>query len=160
MNIRLAQIIEYKTAGRKSEFAELCGWTPQYLTKLLNGENFGLTPVLAIINAVPEIDARWLLTGSGEMLDKRDALIREQNSALDFVRAALDLEQFVPVMDEEQKRRFVAAVNSQSLPHFEPSERDELEKRLLTYREDLDAKFAVFCNNQSKTICRRKTRKQ
>ena len=44
MNSRLQEIIKYKTGGRKTAFAELMGWTPQYLAKLLNGENFGCNP--------------------------------------------------------------------------------------------------------------------
>ena len=42
MNERLQEIIRYKTGGRKTAFAELMGWTPQYLAKLLNGDNFGV----------------------------------------------------------------------------------------------------------------------
>lgn len=43
MNTRLLEIIKYKTGGRQREFADLLGWTPQYLAKLLKGENFGIT---------------------------------------------------------------------------------------------------------------------
>lgn len=42
MNSRLLDIIRYKTGGKQSEFAALLGWTPQYLAKLLRGENFGI----------------------------------------------------------------------------------------------------------------------
>ena len=38
MNERLLEIIRYKTNGKKMQFAEQLGWSPQYLTKLLNGE--------------------------------------------------------------------------------------------------------------------------
>ena len=44
MNKRLQEIIQYKTGGRQKDFAELMGWTPQYVFKLLKGENFGLSP--------------------------------------------------------------------------------------------------------------------
>lgn len=159
MNNRLAQIIEYKTHGRKGDFAELCGWTPQYLTKLLKGENFGLVPVLAIVQAVPEIDARWLLTGEGEMIDSRDSVIRKQSDTLDFIRCILDLGEFLPVMTPEQKQRFEDSVKSSSLPLFEPNERLELQERLLSYQNDLDAKFRAAMQN-SEEICRHKTRKQ
>ena len=63
MNNRLLDIIKYKTGGRQKPFAEILGWTPQYLAKLLRGENFGLQPVLTLLEKLPEINARWLLIG-------------------------------------------------------------------------------------------------
>ena len=69
MNNRLLDLIKYKTGGRQNRFAELLGWTPQYLAKLLRGENFGLQPVLAILERLPEVNARWFLFGEGEMLN-------------------------------------------------------------------------------------------
>lgn len=65
MNTRLLEIIKYKTGGRQTEFAALMGWTPQYLAKLLRGENFGITPVIKIAEALPEINVRWFLIGQG-----------------------------------------------------------------------------------------------
>ena len=52
--------------GRRTEFCKLLGWTPQYLAKLLRGDNFGLQPVLTILSTFPEINARWLLLGRRE----------------------------------------------------------------------------------------------
>ena len=73
MNERLKHLIELKTNGSQKDFAELMGWTPQYLTKLLKGEGeFGLKPVLTILSAFPEIDARWLLFGPGTTEVKSD----------------------------------------------------------------------------------------
>lgn len=77
MNERLLAIIKYKTRGRQNAFAAMMGWTPQYLGKLVHGENFGLQPVLAIVEKLPEINARWLLTGEGCMLaDEKLAAMR------------------------------------------------------------------------------------
>ena len=67
MNTRLLEIIKYKTGGRQREFADLLGWTPQYLAKLLKGENFGITPVMTIVSKLPDINARWFLTGEGDI---------------------------------------------------------------------------------------------
>ena len=69
MNNRLLDIIKYETGGRQKDFAAAMGWTPQYLTKLLKGENFGITPVKTLLEKLPEINARWLLLGQGEMLE-------------------------------------------------------------------------------------------
>lgn len=73
MNERLKHLIELKTSGNQKEFAELMGWSPQYITKLLKGEGeFGLKPVLTILSAFPEIDARWLLFGPSSTEAKTD----------------------------------------------------------------------------------------
>lgn len=71
MNHRLNDIILYRTNGARAEFAELMGWSRPYLSKLLRGEGWGITPVLHIIEAFPEVDARWFLTGEGRMLRLR-----------------------------------------------------------------------------------------
>ena len=69
MNERLEEIIRYKTGGKKIPFAELMGWSPQYLSKMLRGENFGVQPILTVLEKLPEINARWFLFGTGEMLE-------------------------------------------------------------------------------------------
>lgn len=101
MNKRLREIVQYKTHGKNKPFAELVGWTPQYLGKLLHGNDFGLKPVLSVLKAFPEINARWLLTGEGTML--------LDNSASDLhagivshIKAVLDLERFIGVMSPDE----------------------------------------------------------
>ena len=78
MNERLLLFIK-EACGRQSVFAERMGWERQYLSKLTRGIGLGITPVLAILREFPELDARWLLLGEGQMLrarqeDLRDAL--------------------------------------------------------------------------------------
>ena len=68
MNERLAKFIQYKTSGHQAEFANIMGWSPQYLMKLIKGEGFGIRPVISLIERFPELNARWLLTGEGGML--------------------------------------------------------------------------------------------
>ena len=60
MNNRLLQIIKYKTNGRKQKFGELMGWSSQYLSKLLRGDNFGLQPVLTILKMFPLRNSSFL----------------------------------------------------------------------------------------------------
>ena len=67
MKDRIQAIIDYKTGGRIGAFGALLGWSPQYLSKLLRGDSIGLTPVRAILEACPEINARWLILGDGRM---------------------------------------------------------------------------------------------
>lgn len=42
MNERLTKFIQYKTSGHQAEFANIMGWSPQYLMKLIKGEGFGI----------------------------------------------------------------------------------------------------------------------
>ena len=101
MNKRLREIVQYKTRGKNKQFAELVGWTPQYLGKLLHGNDFGLKPVLAVLKALPEINARWLLLGEGQMLlDNNVGDLR--SGIIAHIKAVLDLERFIPVMSAEE----------------------------------------------------------
>ena len=99
MNERLLQFIQYKTGGRKSKFAEMLGWSPQYLNKLLNQEGgIGIRPVLSLLGTFPELDARWLLLGEGAMITTGAAEIKAHLLRL------LELEKYMPVMSPDELR--------------------------------------------------------
>lgn len=105
MNKRLREIVQYKTRGKNKPFAELVGWTPQYLGKLLHGSDFGLKPVLAVLRALPEINARWLLLGEGTML--LDNNVSDLHAGIvNHIKAVLDLERFAAVMSPEELTEF------------------------------------------------------
>lgn len=93
--------MEYKTRGKNKPFAEMVGWTPQYLGKLLHGSDFGLKPVLAVLRALPEINARWLLLGEGQMLLDNNASDLH-DGIIGHIKAVLDLERFIPVMSPDE----------------------------------------------------------
>ncbi len=104
MNKRLEEIIRYKTGGEKKAFATLLNWSPPYLSKLLKGVDFGLQPVISIIEAMPEINARWFLTGQGEMLNsEKQAMLRRE--AIGHVQRVMELERFIPVMNPKNSGR-------------------------------------------------------
>lgn len=107
MNERLLQFIQYKTNGRQAEFALLLGWRPQYLTKLINGENFGLTPILKLLESFPELDARWLLLGEGEMLSFNPAA----SAIKDRLQRLLELEKYMRVMTPEELKQVTEGEN-------------------------------------------------
>ncbi len=67
MHERLDIIIDRTTNGNRTEFAELVGWSRPYLSKLLRGEGWGISPVLRLVERIPTLNARWLLTGEGTM---------------------------------------------------------------------------------------------
>ena len=98
MNERLLQFIQYKTGGKQAEFAELMGWSPQYLHKLLKEGGIGIRPIVALLEKFPELNARWLLLGGGAML----------NTGADAVKShllkLLELEKYMPVMTPDELR--------------------------------------------------------
>lgn len=108
MNSRLLQFIKY-ACGRQSVFAEVMGWDRQYLSKLTRGIGLGITPVVAVLQKFPELDARWLLLGEGEML-RPTASERRPNltAARDRVARSLELARFLPVMSETELSEFAS----------------------------------------------------
>lgn len=114
MNNRLAEIIKYRTGGKQTPFAALMGWSPQYLNKLVKGVDFGLAPVLAILQKLPEINARWFLLGEGEML---------QASKLAEVR------------------EFEQMCVGEAKPCFSPSRVADWQAKLAARNESINAKF-------------------
>ena len=140
MNNRLSDLIKYKTGGRQNKFAVLLGWTPPYLAKLLRGENFGLQPVLTLLEKLPEINARWLLLGEGSMLndDKVFGLRRETYSR---VQSILMFDRFLSVMSPEEMHRFEDVISGKSYPDFSDEEVARWEGLLAEKQQALDAKI-------------------
>lgn len=155
MNERLLEIIEYKAGGKQIAFAEMMGWSPQYLAKLIRGENFGLSPVLAILSAFPEINARWFLFGQGEMLEVA-MMFNLQRQAISHIQSLLNLEKYLPVMTGEQVREFEDAIKLERVPVYSPETLSELNRRLTDRNNEINAKFSE-ATTKSNTLCRRKT---
>lgn len=139
MNNRLSDLIKYKTGGRQTKFAELLGWTPQYLAKLLRGDNFGLQPVLTLLEKLPEVNARWFLFGEGSMLndDKVFGLRRETYSR---VQSILMFDRFLSVMSPDELHRFEEVLSGKSYPDFSDEEVARWETLLAERQDALDAK--------------------
>lgn len=95
MNKRLAQFIEYKTGGNQKEFADLLGWSPQYLHKLLKGDSMGIQPVISLLQTFPDMNARWLILGEGSMVDVASEAVRRMLNLYKY-------EEYIPVMGREQ----------------------------------------------------------
>lgn len=117
MNNRLLDIIRYKTGGRQKLFADFVGWTPQYLAKLLRGDNFGLQPVLTLLERMPEINARWFLLGQGEMLND-DKVLELRRETYSRVQSILGFERFLSVMSPEEIHHFEEVLRGKSYPDF------------------------------------------
>lgn len=150
MNERLIQFIQYKTNGRQADFALLLGWRPQYLTKLLNGENFGLTPILKLLETFPELNARWLLLGEGDMLSFNPAA----SAIKDRLQRLLELEKYMRVMNAEELRQVTEGENLDF-----PPETFEKWKRLLDEKnKEMEERKAKLMKKQQE-LCKQKTAK-
>lgn len=158
MNSRLQEIIKYKTGGRKTAFAELMGWTPQYLAKLLNGENFGLQPVLSILEKLPEINARWFLFGDGSMLEI-GKMFDLQRETMNHIQELLDLDKYIPYMSPEELHLFEEALTTGKKPVFSPDTLSKWQGRLNARESEINAKFAE-ANKKSEVLCRQRTAKK
>lgn len=158
MNTRLQEIIKYKTGGRQKEFASLCGWSPQYLTKLLRGENFGIRPVLTILEILPEINARWLLLGQGNMLETGQ-LFHIQRKTFEYIQAILEIEKYIPFMSPDELYEYEQAVTTGRKPVFNPDTIFSWQRRASEREKELAAKFAA-ANAKSSELCRPRTAKK
>lgn len=140
MNNRLVEIIKYRTGGKQSQFAALMGWSPQYLNKLVRGVDFGLAPVLAILQKLPEINARWFLFGEGEMLcDSKLTEVRA--TAQSYVLSILEMEKYLPVMSPAEVREFEQMCIGEVKPNFSPSQVLDWQKKLAAHNENINNKF-------------------
>lgn len=158
MNRRLQDIIKYKTGGRQAAFAALLNWSPQYLSKLLKGVDFGLQPVVTIIEALPEINARWFLTGQGGMLnDEKQSDLRRE--AFEHVYQVMELERFIPVMTPDELRLFERQVKDGEKANFSPDTLQSWRERLNSREKEMDAKFATAIA-KSDEVCKQKTAKR
>ncbi len=92
MHNRLLEFIQYKTKGVQADFAELMGWSPQYLNKLIREGSIGIKPITALLEKFPELNARWLLLGEGVMIDSGYDIMKHHIFRL------LQLEKYMPVM--------------------------------------------------------------
>lgn len=134
MNQRLKQIIEAKTNGCQRDFCELMGWTPQYLHNILTQGGFGIKPVKSVLERFKDIDARWLITGEGNMYGKNhEQALR--NKLYDRIEKIMMYGRYVPVMPEEQQEKLAEYVLSGTPMNITSDEMAEMEQQLSEYTE-------------------------
>lgn len=96
---RLLDIIQYKTSGKQAEFADIMGWSPQYLNRLTKGESgIGIRPIISLLEKFPELNARWLLLGEGAMITSGADEMKRRLFRL------LEIEKYMPVMTPDELR--------------------------------------------------------
>lgn len=158
MNRRLKDIIKYKTGGRQNEFAAIMGWNPTYLTKLIKGDNFGLTPVVALLEKFPEISARWLLLGQGDMFEV-SKLFSLQREVFAQVQAILEMEKYLPFMSPDEMRIYEQAVMSAKTPDFSPDTIAKWREQANERANEIEVKFSDAIA-QSDKLCKQRTVKK
>lgn len=67
MEERIKRIINHYCGGSQASFASTVGITPQYANRIASGRGCGLRTVEAILTAFPDVNARWLICGTGAM---------------------------------------------------------------------------------------------
>lgn len=157
MKDRLQEIIKYKTGGKQTPFAELLGWSPQYLAKLLRGNNFGLQPVLTLLSSFPEINARWFLFGEGAMIDD-SRLVELQRGAFQHLQNLFALDKYIPYMSGEELKTYEDALIANKTPDFDPLRVAQWQAQLDTHTQAIDARFADATAKSDET-CRQKIAK-
>lgn len=135
MNKRLAQFIEYKTGGNQKEFAQLIGWSPQYLHKMLKGDSMGIQPVISLLQVFPELNARWLILGEGFMV----------NSITSRIFGLLKLEEYIPVMNREELSELEGGKTD-----FDEATRTRWRNELDKMQENIDSHFREAYRKQQK----------
>lgn len=79
---RLVSYLRYKKIGY-NRFEALAGVSSGYIANLKNSP--GSNVLVKILNAAPDLNEKWLLTGEGEMLNKtEDAVISETGTTTDY----------------------------------------------------------------------------
>ncbi len=140
MNNRLVEIIKYRTGGKQTPFATFMGWSPQYLSKLVRGKDFGIAPVIALLQRLPELNARWLLLGEGKMLQD-EKLSEVRATAQTYILSILEMEKYLPVMTPAEVREFEQMCVGEVKPNFSPEQVAKWQELLAERESMLDAKF-------------------
>lgn len=158
MNDRLQEIMKYKTGGRQIDFAALLGWTPQYLAKLLKGENFGIRPVITVLSAFPEINARWFLLGEGDMIEQ-PKYTDIGKIVFENMLKLMEVGRFMPVMTPEELRDYEQVVTGHKKADFSPQLLEKWSNLLQLRENKLNEKFNAAMVKSNK-ICKQKKAKK
>ena len=94
---RIAALSAYKDFKTDTDFGAFLGWTKQYTYRILRGQVVGLTVINTILDKFPEVNARWLITGEGSMID--NAYMARYFTTLH------QLNDYIPVMTKEELDR-------------------------------------------------------
>ena len=143
MQNRLLELIQYKTNGIQADFAELMGWSPQYLNKLIREGSMGIKPITALLEKFHELNARWLLLGEGVMIDSGYDIMKSHIFRL------LQLEKYMPVMAPDELREL-----SDGKVNFDEEVIEKWERLLSVRNEQIASRFKAAYQKQEE-LCKR-----
>lgn len=141
---RIKQIIAYKCKGNTSAFARLMEWSTPYAFQTVRGKSLGLSPIITIVSKLPEIDARWLLTGEGTML-QADESTPPAPSGSPSLSYMLDMEKYIPFMTAEEQQQLISG------RRFDIVRIDAWERKRQERNERIDAIFSAAYSRQGMT---------
>lgn len=102
---RVMAIADAHRIGHK-EMAESIGMTYSNFTGKANGTPLNSNAVASIIEAFPEVNARWLLTGSGDMMQADDDTTRSiRQEELMMKELVLSQQRTIEMLVAQPKRR-------------------------------------------------------
>ncbi len=99
VNKRIQEYIDYRYNGNRTQFGNVLGWSANYTYKILRGESIGLSPITDILGTFPDINARWLMFGTGTMVEAPSKRI------FSAIEELLQIEQYLSVMSIEELRK-------------------------------------------------------
>lgn len=147
---RMKLIIQAKAHSQR-EFADMMGWTPQYLTNMLGCRSgLGLNPVAAIIDKFPDINPRWFITGKGSMYDTSAPSSLYQRT-LSMVESLMDLSKYVAVMNDQERARLDDMINHGVPCHFSDDEIASMKSRLHDLNRERDS---IIEQAMNESVCR------
>ncbi|WP_231464790.1 hypothetical protein [Pedobacter sp. Leaf132] len=128
INKRIKQVIDIKLGGSQKAFAALIEATPQYVARLIaEGGSVGLEPVIKILKLYPDVDARWLILGDGEMITpghfNEVKFFLHQN-----IQEMLKIEQYLPYMTDDELKQYKNAATTFTAYNYEQKQLDRWSK--------------------------------
>lgn len=115
------------------------GWKKSYVEKLISqGGSVGITPLIRIVEAYPEINAGWMLTGKGPMFTCPQPVVSD---LVEAVVHLANLERFIPVMSQEEIVHFSTHLATVGGSTFPPETIKRWESALMERQNALNARF-------------------
>lgn len=140
MHRRIKDVVDVFYSGSQKSFSEAVGWSTSYTSAVLSGKtSIGLTPVLTILSAIPDLNARWLLFGTGEIIESKAVQKAVPSSLLGIIDKVISLEKYICVMSDDEIQQLLSGDLT-----FTPEQWDNwriLFENTYTRRDDLVQKY-------------------
>lgn len=140
MNRRIKDVVDVFYSGSQKSFSEAVGWSTSYTSAVLSGKtSIGLTPILTILSTIPDLNARWLLFGTGEIVESKAVQKAVSSSLLGIIDKVISLEKYICVMSDDEIQQLLSGDLT-----FTPEQWDNwriLFENTYTRRDDLVQKY-------------------